>query len=183
MNADTPGPARPLWQQAVSFALRAHAGQTRNDTITPYAAHVVRVALTVRDLFGCDDRIALAAALLHDTIEDTPTDYDDLAERFGVEVADTVAALTKDMRHPEPEREIAYDQALAAAGWRAALVKLADTYDNLCDLSSPSKRSRMIGRCRRALAIAEPWRDEHVSIARGMDLLEALIADETARDG
>lgn len=165
----------PLWQQAVSFALRAHAGQTRHDGVTPYAAHVVRVALTVRDLFGCDDHACIAAALLHDTIEDTPVDYDDIEERFGKIVAEVVAALTKDMRLVEPEREQAYDNALLRADWRAKLIKLADTYDNLCDLSSPEKRGRVEERCRRALTIAEPARGEHPAIARGIDALRALL--------
>jgi (p)ppGpp synthase/HD superfamily hydrolase len=52
------------------------------------------VALTVRQVFGVDDEVALAAALLHDTIEDATTDYDDLIEAFGREVAEAVAALT-----------------------------------------------------------------------------------------
>ncbi|RMH23782.1 MAG: HD domain-containing protein [Planctomycetota bacterium] len=181
MSGGPPDPARPLWQEAASFALRAHAGQTRHDGVTPYAAHAVRVALTVRDLFGCEDETAVAAALLHDVIEDTPADYDDLHERFGAAVADTVAALTKDMRRPEPQREAEYDRALAAAGWRAALVKLADTYDNLCDLSAPGKRQRMLDRCRRALAIAGPLRDEHPAVARGSALLTELVQRESAR--
>src|SRR5205823_13691949 len=59
-------------------------------------------------LFGIRDPKVLAAAVLHDTIEDTTTDYDDLAERFGKDVADWVASLTKDMRRPEDEREEEY---------------------------------------------------------------------------
>src|SRR5687768_1806066 len=121
------------WQQAASFAARAHAGQLRKDGRTPYVAHPVRVALTVRHVFGIDDETALVAALLHDVIEDTKTDYDDLAEEFGRDAADAVAALTKDGRLPEPEREAAYDRQLSAASWQARLVKLADVYDNFCD--------------------------------------------------
>lgn len=173
-------PPRPLWQDAVSFALRLHAGQFRSDCVTPYAAHVVRVMMTVRDLFGCDDEVALAAAALHDTIEDTPADYDDIASRFGDEVARDVAALTKDMRLPEPVREPAYDDALRRATWRAKLVKLADTYDNLCDLSSPAKLPNMLERCRRALAIAEPARRDRPEIDRACRLLADLVAEHEA---
>src|SRR4051812_42815601 len=114
-----------MWQQAASFAARAHQGQLRKDEQTPYIAHPVRVALTVRQLFGIDDPLALAAALLHDVIEDTKTDYDDLAAAFGQEVAQTVAALTKDGRLPEAEREPAYDALLKQASWQAKAVKLA----------------------------------------------------------
>ena len=142
-----------LWQAAASFAARAHEGQKRRDGRTPYAAHPFRVALTIRDLFGCDDEACIAGALLHDTIEDTPVDYDDIEEGFGREVADVVAAMTKDMRLPQEEREPAYDAQLASAGWRAKMVKLADTVDNLLDAEG-SMRSG-IDKCERAIGIAE----------------------------
>ena len=87
-----------LLLDAVSFAARAHRHQLRKDKETPYVSHVFRVCLVVRHVFGIDDPKVLTAALLHDTIEDTTTDYDDVIERFGKDVADWTAALTKDMR-------------------------------------------------------------------------------------
>ncbi len=146
-----------LWQRAASFAAAAHRHQTRRDGVTPYAAHAFRVAMTVRHVFGCDDAVCLAAALLHDVIEDTGTDYDDILDRFGPEVADCVAALTKNMALPEARREADYDARLAAADWRARLVKLADQYDNLCDLAGGDEgfRARAAARAARALALAE----------------------------
>jgi guanosine-3',5'-bis(diphosphate) 3'-pyrophosphohydrolase len=125
--------AHSLWQQAVSFAARRHAGQVRKDGVTPYEAHPFRVAFTVRHVFEVEDPLALCAALLHDTIEDTTADYDELAEEFGNEIARAVASLTKDKRLPERARERAFFDQLAAASWQVRLVKLADAYDNLCD--------------------------------------------------
>lgn len=150
-------PGDNLWQSAASFAATAHRHQTRRDGITPYAAHAFRVALTVRHVFGCDDPVCLAAALLHDVIEDTGIDYDEILDRFGREVAECVAALTKNMALPEAQREAEYDARLARAGWRARLVKLADQYDNLCDLGSNDAafRRRAAARAERALALAE----------------------------
>lgn len=142
-----------LWRRAAAAAARWHRGQTRRDNKTPYVSHVYRVAMTVRHTFGCDDEECLAIALLHDVIEDTPADYDDVFEAFGEVVAKGVAALTKDMRLPEEEREPAYDAQLAEAGWRAKMVKLADTVDNLLDAKAPMPRG--IDKCRRAIAIAE----------------------------
>src|SRR5437867_11843556 len=98
---------------AVAFAARAHQGQLRKDGRTPYASHVFRVCLILRHVFDIDDPKVLTAAVLHDTLEDTTTDYDDLAEQFGNEVADRVAALSKDKRLPDPEREHAYEAVLA----------------------------------------------------------------------
>ena len=111
--------ATRLWQRAVSFAAQRHQGQFRKDGKTPYFAHPVRVALVVRHVFESNDQTALVAALLHDLIEDTTTDYDELIEQFGQEAADAVAALTKDARLPEAEREAAYDRQLSQASWEA----------------------------------------------------------------
>ena len=87
--------------EAAAFAARAHKDQTPQGQETPYFSHPVRVCLVVRQVFGFDDPKMLAAALLHDTIEDTTTDYDDLVEAFGPDVANWVAALSKDLRLPQ----------------------------------------------------------------------------------
>lgn len=120
---------------AIAFAARAHRGQLRKDAQTPYASHPFRVCLIVRHVFGIDDPHVLAAAVLHDTIEDTTTDYDDLHERFGREVAEWVATLSKDTRLVDAERERAYAAGLASAGWQVQVCKLGDIYDNLLDSS------------------------------------------------
>jgi guanosine-3',5'-bis(diphosphate) 3'-pyrophosphohydrolase len=121
---------------AIAFAARAHRNQNRKDGVTPYVSHVLRVMAVVSEVFDVHDVKVLAAAVLHDTIEDTTTDYDDLHEAFGVEVADWVATLTKDMRLPEAERERRYIDALISAPWPVTIIKLADIYDNLGDAKS-----------------------------------------------
>jgi guanosine-3',5'-bis(diphosphate) 3'-pyrophosphohydrolase len=143
-----------LWQQAVSFAARAHEDQLRKDGKTPYIAHPLRVALTVRHAFGVDDGVALAAACLHDVIEDTTTDYDDLKEQFGEKVAQVVAELTKDARLPEPERERAYDEVISNGTWRTKLIKLADVFDNYSDARDDQERAKTKVKARRALVCA-----------------------------
>jgi guanosine-3',5'-bis(diphosphate) 3'-pyrophosphohydrolase len=107
----------------------------------------------VRHVFGVDDPRALAAALLHDTVEDTKTDYDDLVERFGAEVAAWVALLTKDKRLPEDEREGAYCDGLAGAPWQVRVCKLGDILDNLLDSDGlpPEARGRVLANSRRYL--------------------------------
>jgi guanosine-3',5'-bis(diphosphate) 3'-pyrophosphohydrolase len=114
----TPIPLAELPFEAAAFAARAHQHQKRKDGQTPYVSHVFRVCLVARHVFGFDDPRMLAAALLHDTIEDTATDCDDISERFGPEVAKWVAALTKDMRLPDKEREEMYAKTLAGADWQ-----------------------------------------------------------------
>src|SRR5438105_14216514 len=102
-------PSDPVWEpvaqirsllEATSFTARAHRHQLGKDGQTPYAAHPFRVCLIVRHVFGIDDPDFLAAALLHDTIEDTTTDFDDLAAAFGPRIAGYAAALSKDGRLP-----------------------------------------------------------------------------------
>ena len=143
--------------EAVSFAARAHRHQLRKDRETPYAAHPYRVCLIVRQVFEIDDLDCLLASILHDTIEDTTTDFDDIAERFGEPVAQMVAALTKDMRLPEKEREANYEAVLAAAGPAVKIAKMADIYDNLADSAhlSAQSRQRAIGNASRYLAAIE----------------------------
>jgi len=119
--------------EAASFAARAHREQRRKDGLTPYVSHPFRVCLIVRELFGFDDPHMLMAALLHDVIEDTSSDFEDVAEAFGTEVAQWAATLSKDKRLPEEQREQAYLQALCAAPWQVQVCKLADVLDNLTD--------------------------------------------------
>lgn len=149
--------------EAVAFAARAHQGQLRQDQETPYASHVFRACLIVGHLFGVSDRQTLTAAVLHDVLEDTTTDFDDLEEHFGREVASWVAALSKDKRRPEPQREAAYEEQLKNAPWQVKVCKLADVYDNLSDLnkSSPEKRARSIKNAHRYLnALKDPLSPE-----------------------
>ncbi len=136
--------------EAVAVAARAHGRQNRKDLKTPYVSHPFRVCLVVREIFGFSDPRMLMTAILHDTIEDTTTDFDDLEERFGAEVAHWVSLLSKDKRLPEAEREQAYCRALESAPWQVKVCKLADVFDNLMDLDSttPDRHDHFLKRAR-----------------------------------
>jgi len=167
---------RPLLE-AASFAARAHRHQLRKDGLTPYAAHPFRVCLIVRHVFGIDDPDLLAAAVLHDTIEDTTTDFDDLEERFGARVAGWVAALSKDTRLPDSQRESAYMATLAAAEPAVKVAKLADVFDNLTDCRHLSARARQrtAERSRKYLAALETNLPDIAR--RPMELVRQLLAE------
>jgi (p)ppGpp synthase/HD superfamily hydrolase len=144
---------------AVAFAARAHQGQLRKDRITPYHSHVFRVCLIVRHVFGVDDAAILTAAVLHDTIEDTTTDFDDIEERYGPEIAAWVALLSKDKRQRDEQREGDYCAHLRSAPWQVKICKLADIYDNLTDSAHlhADKRPRTYQRSHIYLdALADP---------------------------
>jgi guanosine-3',5'-bis(diphosphate) 3'-pyrophosphohydrolase len=163
--------------EAAAFAARAHQHQTRKDGRTPYVSHVFRVCLIVRHTFGFEDPRMLAAALLHDTIEDTATDCDDLIDRFGSEVAEWVAALTKDMRLPHDEREAAYVKAISEADWQVKVLKLADIFDNLGDSHalSPTSRRKTVSKCHFYLDAIRPGLPEQAQPA--LKLVEQRVAE------
>jgi guanosine-3',5'-bis(diphosphate) 3'-pyrophosphohydrolase len=142
---------------AIAFAARAHGRQLRKDGKTPYFSHAFRVCLVARDVFGVADHQVLTAAVLHDTVEDTTTDFEDL-KPFGSEVAHWVALLSKDKRLPEAQREKAYVEALSRAPWQVRLCKLADMFDNLMDSSSleAKKRGGVLARLRYCLEGIKP---------------------------
>jgi len=166
----------PALLDAIAFAARAHDGQRRKDDRTPYVSHVFRVCLIARHLFGVDDPQVLLAAVLHDTIEDTTTDFDDIEERFGAQVARWVAALSKDKRRQDPAREDEYCRTLSASPWQVRVCKLADIYDNLSDSGNQpaEKRARSLSRSRKyldALKVAMP-----LEIERPLAIVEELWA-------
>lgn len=94
----------PLEEEALIFARFAHEGQVRKFTGEPYIAHPVAVRRILRD-FEVRDPSILAAALLHDVVEDTPVTVEYLAGRFGIRVAQLVSQLTNRPGSKEPERQ------------------------------------------------------------------------------
>lgn len=77
---------------AMEFAKKKHAFQLRKDEKISYRVRLEQVVNNAKAL-GIKDNEILCAAWLHDTIEDTNTDYDDIAEKFSIEVAQIVAGM------------------------------------------------------------------------------------------
>jgi guanosine-3',5'-bis(diphosphate) 3'-pyrophosphohydrolase len=166
---------------AIAFAARAHQGQLRKDGKTPYVSHVFRVCMVVRDVFDIADQTVLTAAVLHDTVEDTTTDFDDVQE-FGDDVARWVGLLSKDKRLPEEEREAAYLAGLANAPWQVRICKLADMYDNLSDSRTidPERRAKTLGRIRFYLDGIKPAHSDETSQA--WQIVADLLAAKEVKD-
>jgi (p)ppGpp synthase/HD superfamily hydrolase len=141
-----------LLAAAEEFATWKHRHQYRRDGVTPYVEHPKGVLIILRQEFGVTDIDTLVAALLHDTIEDTTTDYDEVCERFGRRVADLVAALTKDKRLPEAKREREYFAQLTRAPLAARLCKIADSLYNVRD-SDKAHRPKAAKKARKLLQI------------------------------
>ncbi len=142
---------RGLVREALRIASRVHERQTRDEG-TPYLEHPIRVARTIVRELGVRDPEVIAAALLHDTLEDAAEQGVDLtAEELARDVSPRVSTLVQALTKPKvpaaekPARDERYWGALAAGPREAALVKLADRLDNLRGIlasKEPEKRAR-----------------------------------------
>ncbi|MCC7394775.1 MAG: bifunctional (p)ppGpp synthetase/guanosine-3',5'-bis(diphosphate) 3'-pyrophosphohydrolase [Sphingomonadaceae bacterium] len=120
---------------AASFAAERHRHQRRkDDAATPYINHPLIVAqfLSMAEVADID---VLVAALLHDTVEDTETTIDEIAEHFGQRVAALVAEVTDDRTLPKAERKRVEVERVAGKSAGARLIKVADKIANLRDIA------------------------------------------------
>jgi len=127
------GNSSGLVEQAYVFAKAAHeaACQVRKYSGKPYITHPIAVAGIVAAVPHTD--AMLAAALLHDTVEDTETNIGDIEDNFGTEVAELVGWLSDVSRKGDGNRAArkAIDRAhIAQAPAAAKTIKLADLIDN-----------------------------------------------------
>lgn len=127
-------PALPLALvlKAASFAAHAHRAQRRKDADgDPYINHPLEVARILAEEGGVEDPVTLAAALLHDTVEDTDTTLEDVERAFGPAVRAVVAEVTDDKSLPGPRRKELQVECAPHKSARAKLVKLGDKLHNL----------------------------------------------------
>lgn len=120
---------------AASFAADKHRRQRRKDAdASPYINHPLALADILAREGGVGDATVIAAALLHDTVEDTETSIEEIEDRFGKRVASIVAEVTDDKSLPKEERKRLQVVKSASKSQGAKLVKLADKTANLRDL-------------------------------------------------
>jgi guanosine-3',5'-bis(diphosphate) 3'-pyrophosphohydrolase len=117
---------------ATLFAAHKHSTQRRkNAAATPYINHPVEVAFHLASVGGIDDEEILIAALLHDTIEDTETTRDEIANQFGECVAGLVCECTDDKSLPKAERKRLQVENAPHKSPSAKMIKIADKICNL----------------------------------------------------
>ncbi len=126
--------------RAIVLAAEAHSGQTR-DGGEDYIAHPIRVKYRLIE-HGFTDENMLAAAVLHDTIEDTYLSYSDILSNFGDEIADIVREVSSDMRYTKAERREEELDHARNMSFDAAFIKIADSIDNLSDMHSWGEKQR-----------------------------------------
>lgn len=125
-----------LLLRALAFAAHKHRDQRRKDAVaSPYINHPIALAEVLAREGGVDDIEVLAAALLHDTIEDTDTTGQELRREFGDRIAGIVAEVTDDTKLPKADRKRLQIEHAAGLSAAAKLVKLADKICNLRDVA------------------------------------------------
>ena len=125
--------------KAAHFAAQKHRDQRRKDKhASPYIIHPISVALAIAQIGRVDDPEILAAALLHDTLEDTKTEPEELEAEFGKKVCEYVLDVSDDKTLPKDERKRRQIEHAKKISKGAALIKLGDKISNVTDvINSP----------------------------------------------
>ena len=126
-----------LLLKALEFSARKHRNQRRKDIdASPYINHPISLANILCNEAHVTDIYVICGALLHDTVEDTETEPEELEREFGSKIKNIVMDVTDDQSLKKDERKQAQIDHAAHICSEAKLVKLADKISNLRDVSS-----------------------------------------------
>lgn len=163
---------------AIGFAAKKHRDHRRKySDASPYINHPIAVAEVLARVGGVTDLVVLQAAVLHDTIEDTATTEAELAEYFGVAVAQLVVEVTDDKKLPKADRKRLQVEHAPQLSPGAKLIKLGDKICNVLDVThappdqwSAERRleylewsRRVVAGCRGVNPVLERYFDQVVS--------------------
>lgn len=135
LRGQTHKAAAAFIEHAQAYATGAHGDQKRKYTGADYVTHCIAVAEIVATV--TDDAEIIAAALLHDTIEDTPASFTDILLAFGPRVASLVLEVTDASKPADGNRAVRKEidrMHLARSSAAGATIKLADMIDNTRDI-------------------------------------------------
>jgi len=161
--------------RASVFAAHKHRNQRRKDVdASPYINHPLMLAHVLSAEGGVSDAATLCAALLHDTIEDTDTQADEVAREFGDEIATLVMEVTDDRTLAKAERKRLQIEHAATISDKAKRVKLADKISNLRDVAHSPPAGWSLERRREYF----DWAKAVVDRLRGVDARLEAVFDE-----
>jgi (p)ppGpp synthase/HD superfamily hydrolase len=165
-----------LVSEAADFAARRHSGMARKGRGNePYVNHLAEVANLLATATDGTDAELVAAGWLHDTIEDTKTTREELAQKFSKRVAALVVEVTDDMTLPKDQRRQRQiiDAPNKSSG--AKLIKIADKVSNM--------RARILPQAdqdeREDLIDYLAWAEKVVAGCRGVNGMLDRMFDET----
>jgi guanosine-3',5'-bis(diphosphate) 3'-pyrophosphohydrolase len=165
--------------KALEFAALKHRDQRRKDAqASPYINHPIALANVLVHEGGVTDPVVIAAALLHDTVEDTETSWQELREAFGEKVAGIVGEVTDDKSLLKAERKRLQVEHAAHISREAKLVKLADKICNVRDVAFHPPAKWDLARRREyfdwAKAVVDRMRGTHAGLELKFDETYAL---------
>lgn len=165
---------------ALALAVKAHAGVCRKYGDEPYSNHVIRVAFEVART-GADEDV-IAAALLHDVLEDTDVPPETIRDTVGERVLKIVQELTNPSHLPENKRKLRAERKridrehLKTVSKEAKLIKLLDRTDNLRDVVRGPRDFQELY-ANESLTLLEAMRGEHPDQERDLEtMIRALLA-------
>ena len=163
-----------LVSEAADFAARRHTGMARKGRGgEPYVNHLAEVANLLATVTGGRDAELIAAGWLHDTIEDTATTQEELAQKFSERVANLVAEVTDDMRLPKSTRRQLQIAESPGKSPSAKLIKVADKISNIRARihpdPSPEERADLIDYVDWAEKVAAGCRGVNAALDRMFD--------------
>ena len=165
--------------KALDFAALKHRDQRRKDALaSPYINHPIALANVLVHEGGVAEPVVLAAALLHDTLEDTQTTAGELRAAFGDVITRVVEEVTDDKSLLKAERKRLQIEHAAAISREAKLVKLADKICNVRDVANHPPAKWDLARRREyfewAKAVVDRMRGVHPELERRFDEAYAL---------
>uniref|UniRef100_A0A1B0D608 Guanosine-3',5'-bis(diphosphate) 3'-pyrophosphohydrolase MESH1 n=1 Tax=Phlebotomus papatasi TaxID=29031 RepID=A0A1B0D608_PHLPP len=167
-----------LYTKCMNFAAVKHKDQRRKDQDgTPYINHPIGVAFILTEEAGIYDVPVLLASILHDTVEDTDTTFDEIEQHFGSHVRKLVEEVTDDKALPRDVRKSKQVENAAKSSYEARLVKLADKLYNLRDL----QRCLPVGWTEKRREEYYKWAKEVVDNLRGTNAILEGALDEIFR--
>jgi GTP diphosphokinase / guanosine-3',5'-bis(diphosphate) 3'-diphosphatase len=173
--------------RAAEFAADKHRKQRRKGkTKRPYIGHCIEVARILAETGKVDDADILAAAILHDTVEDTETTREELRQKFGPRIDDFVGQLTDDKTLDKNERKKVQVDRAPHLSPSAKLIAIADKISNVRYVANDPPRGW--GRKRRekyfewAERVVDAMGDVNAELDRAFRTALSEATDKLARE-
>ena len=171
-------PSILLVSEAADLAARRHNGMARKGRGNePYINHLAEVANILAAVTDGADAELVAAGWLHDTVEDTDTTREELAQKFSERVAALVVEVTDDMSLPKPQRQQKQIEDAPHKSPDAKLIKIADKISNIRARIVPDPSTDE----RNDLAAYTIWAEKVVAGCRGVNAKLDAEFDEAVR--
>lgn len=185
----------PQVEKAIRFATKQHAGQERDGSNPlPYITHPIEVLVNLRHVGGVVDEDLLAAAVLHDVVEESQVEYSTLEEQFGPRVTSLVKELTRHEPSKSETRALNREEIwqlraamlledIAKMSHDAQCIKLADRLTNLEDATRNKLGDKLVRYLGQSYLILETipaevnprlWNAVRESIKKASNMLEGV---------